>query len=593
MPPAEPPPSSQVESPQALHYESSRFCPQVVYQRISNRFGLKLSTVKTIMNNVHRITRSVLVKGLLIFLLAISGLLLLRPLIAGKAKDKPSKEPQKPTATHRPKSAASAMDELGRRINSAIDESEFATARWGIKAVSMSNGTTLYQRDADKLFTPASNMKIYTTGVALDLLGADYQWRTSVYAKAQPDESGTIRGDVILYGRGAPDLVARSQDNTKSSLAKLAGDLYGRGIRRVEGNVIGDESYFRGDSLGDGWQWTDMQWYFGAEASALSVNENQIDVNLVPSSKTGEQPAVRTSDAESYVSVENRMETGEGAKRTTIGLHRGLSDNNIQVWGEFAPGSRGFGARLSVHNPALWAAKMFLGELKTRGIAVAGHAQSRDSRQPQTQRFEPSRAVELAVVTSQPLSEIARKTNKESNNLYAELILRTLGRERGEMLGPPEQIGRERGDDETGAAVIRLWLTRVGISTDRIALHDGSGLSRLNLVTPEATVRLLLSLSKTASSQTFRQSLPISGRDGTLGSRLKTLSDRVSAKTGSLTYSHSLSGYLTSAEGEHLAFSILCNDQTSRGNATRLIDKITALLAAFPNLPPETSQIVE
>ena len=185
------------------------------------------------------------------------------------------------------------------------------------------------------------------------------------------------------------------------------------------------------------------------------------------------------------------------------------------------------------------------------------------------------------------LAEIVRKTNKESNNLYAELILRTLGRERGAMLGPLEEPGRERGDDETGLGVIRLWLTRAGIPTDRIALHDGSGLSRLNLVTPESTVLLLLSLSKTASSQPFRQSLPISGRDGTLGSRLKTLSDLVSAKTGSLTYSNSHSGYLTTAEGEQLAFSILCNDQTTRGNATHLIDQIAAILAAFPHFPDE------
>lgn len=538
---------------------------------------------------MSRLLQSLLAKSLLVLLLASATLLLLRPLIEGKEKNEAQKSRQTPSPTPQTRTS-SDTSELARHIDGVIDESGFAAARWGISAVSISSGTTLYQRDANKVFTPASNMKIYTTGVALDLLGADYRWRTSVYAKAQPGASGTIQGDLILYGRGAPDLVSRSQDANKGSLAKLADDLYGRGIRRVEGNVIGDESYFRGDSVGDGWQWTDMQWYFGAEASALSVNENQIDVNLVPSSKTGEPPVVRTSDADSYVTVENGMVASERGERTTIGLHRGLSDNNIQVWGELAPGSKGFGARLSVHNPALWAAKMFLDALKTRGIVITGQAQARDSRHPRSQRFDPSQAVELAFITSQPLSEIARKTNKESNNLYAELILRTLGRERGEMLGQPEQIGRERGDDETGLAVIRLWLTRAGISTERLALHDGSGLSRLDLVTPEATVKLLLSLSKTASSQIFRQSLPIAGRDGTLGGRLKSVSDRVSAKTGSLTYINSLSGYLTTADGGQIAFSILCNDQLSRGNVTLLIDEITALLASFPNLPTKTPQ---
>ena len=169
------------------------------------------------------------------------------------------------------------------------------------------------------------------------------------------------------------------------------------------------------------------------------------------------------------------MATADSVQRSTIGLHRGLSDNNLEVWGEFAPGSKGFGARLSVHKPALWAAKLFVAALKTRGIEVRGQAVTRGSRVPKPQRFDPAKAVELAFVESQPLSEIARKTNKESNNLYAELILRTVGRERGEMAALPPLVGRERGDDEAGLAVMRVWLTRAGIDTRHLALHDGSG----------------------------------------------------------------------------------------------------------------------
>jgi D-alanyl-D-alanine carboxypeptidase/D-alanyl-D-alanine-endopeptidase (penicillin-binding protein 4) len=284
------------------------------------------------------------------------------------------------------------------------------------------------------------------------------------------------------------------------------------------------------------------------------------------------------------------MINGKAGVRTTIGVHRGLSDNNIEVWGELAPGSKGFGARLSVHDPALWAAKLFLSALKTRGIEIGGQAQERNSRVAQSQRFDPTRSVELAAISSQPLSDVVKKTNKESNNLYAELILRTLGRERGQMTAQPEPVGRERGDDEAGRAIIRLWLERAGIPTSRLAFHDGSGLSRLDLVTPETTARLLLSYSKTASGEAFRQSLPISGRDGTLGGRLKTLSDRVSAKTGSLTYDNSLSGYLTTRRGEVLAFSIMCNDQTGRSDSIRLIDQIATLLGEFPSPPDKKAQ---
>lgn len=480
--------------------------------------------------------------------------------------------------------------ELAHLINQQIEESEFASARWGISVISLSDGTTLYERNADKLFTPASNMKIYTTGVALELLGVDYRWRTSVYANTQPDPDGTIRGDLILYGRGAPDLVSSSKDNNAGSLAKLADDLYGRGIRHVKGNVIGDESYFRGNLLGDGWQWTDIQWYFGAEASALSVDGNEIGVNVVPSSTSATPPDVKVNDRAGYVTVDNRMAAGTRATRQTVGLYRGLSDNNVQVWGEFIPGSKGFGARLSVHNPALWTARLFLAALQNRGIAVERQAYARNARVAPSQRFDPAQAIELAYTTSQPLSEIARITNKESNNLYAELILRTLGRERGAMLQQPEPPERERGDDEAGMAVIRSWLARAGVPTERLALHDGSGLSRLNLVTPDSTARLLLSLSKTSSEAVFRQSLPIGGRDGTLAGRLKIVADRVFAKTGSLTYDNSLSGYVTTADGDIFAFSILCNDYTGRGNSIRLIDQITTLLAAYPHLNAEKNQ---
>ncbi|HEV2885172.1 MAG TPA: D-alanyl-D-alanine carboxypeptidase/D-alanyl-D-alanine-endopeptidase [Pyrinomonadaceae bacterium] len=470
--------------------------------------------------------------------------------------------------------------DLGRQIEKLISESQFASARWGISVISLTNGAVIHQRDSDKLFIPASNMKIYTTAAAVELLGADYRWRTSAYSNAQPDGGGIIRGDLVLYGRGAPDLVSQSRIDTHGSIAKLADGLQSRGIKRIEGNIVGDESYFRGDPIGNGWQWTDLQWYFGAEASALSVNGNEIDVNLVPSSKSGQPPEVKVGDNLAHMTIQNRMETSDKDVRPAIGVHRGLSNNNVEVWGQLTPSSRGFGARLSVHNPALWAAELFAAALKSRGIVISGQVQSRSSRVAVNQRFDPAKANELAFVNSQPLSEIIKRTNKDSNNLYAELLLRTLGRERAAIAALPPAPGRERGDDETGLAVLRTWLSRAGVSDGRLALHDGSGLSRLNLVTPDATARLLVAMTKTNSAGIFKVSLPVAGVDGTLGGRLKAVSDKVEAKTGSLTYANSLSGYLTTNRGERMAFSILCNDQTSPGDSSRLIDQIVSLLVS-------------
>jgi D-alanyl-D-alanine carboxypeptidase/D-alanyl-D-alanine-endopeptidase (penicillin-binding protein 4) len=482
-------------------------------------------------------------------------------------------------------SDSSSAIELGRSINRLIDESEFANARWGVFVTSLRDGRVLYARNADKAFAPASNMKLYTTAVALDMLGADYRWRTSVYAEAEPDKNGTIAGDLSLYGRGAPDFSSSTErDEPRAALEQLAEQLYSRGVRRVRGDIVGDESYFRGDPLGDGWLWNDVQWYFGAEVSALTINDNEVNVSVTPASKPEETAAIRLKPDTAYIHVENDTTTVERGSPSSIGITRGLSDNNLRVWGDFPVGGRVIGARLSVHQPALWAATLFQDALKRRGITVEGKARSVDARENKKEAgVNTESAVELAFVTSKTLGQIARLTNKESINLYAELILRTLGKEHG-MSAPtsdPKKM-RTRGDDEAGVAVIRQWLEDHVIAVDALALHDGSGLSRLDLVTPEATARLLVAMTKNPSAEVFRDSLPVAGRDGTLKYRLRsTPSGRIVAKTGTLTYINSLSGYVTTADDELLAFSIICNDETEAESSTRIVDAIAATLASY------------
>ena len=486
--------------------------------------------------------------------------------------------------------------ELAQEIDHLIDDGELASARWGVSVVSLKDNRVVYERNGDKLLTPASNMKLFPTAVALELLGADYRWRTSVYAATSPDAAGTVNGDLVLYGRGAPDLtaVARAKEENRNSLDQLASDLYNRGVRRIRGNVIGDESYFRGNPLGDGWQWNDVQWYYGAEASALSINHNETSVNVLPPENRDTAPVIRVGDSTGYVTVENKMALGAAGERMTVGIQRGLSDNVVRVWGTFPPGSKGFGARLSVHKPALWAAKLFLDSLKARGITIDGQALTRDANVPIANRFDPQQASELAFVFSKPLSEIIKDTNKESINLYAELILRTLGRERAALLSPPGPGNREPGDDEIGLAIIRLWLNRSKVPMQGVALHDGSGLSRLNLVTPRTFAQLLAVMQRSPNSQIFRESLPLSGRDGTLGGtlghRLKDYPDRVAAKTGYIIYDAALSGYVTTSEGEVFAFSIICNDETGKPSTGRLIDQIVAALASYPERTPEKAR---
>ena len=437
---------------------------------------------------------------------------------------------------------------------------------------SLRDGRAVYARDAERTFTPASNMKLYSTAVALDLLGADYRWRTSVYAASAPGAGGTIDGDIVLYGRGAPDLAARtSRGRPVAHLAELADALYRRGVRRVRGAVVGDESYFRGEPLGDGWLWSDVQWYYGAEVSALSIDDNEITLDITPAAKPDAPAELKLTPATDYVRIINDTLTRERTTPTTIGVTRGLSDNEVRVWGEFPAGGRGFGARLAVHRPAQWAAQLFRDALRARGIAVDGAARASDARVRAAERLAPERAVELAAVTSRTLGEVARETNKASLNLQAELILRTLGKERGaDAPDPDPQKMRVRNDDVAGLAVVRRWLEAAGVETSNLALHDGSGLSHLNLVTPAATVKLLSRMAASQRAAVFRDSLPVAGRSGTLRSRLRgTTAERIVAKTGTLTHITSLSGYATAANGETLAFSILCNDATNLQQSAR------------------------
>jgi serine-type D-Ala-D-Ala carboxypeptidase/endopeptidase (penicillin-binding protein 4) len=515
--------------------------------------------------------------------LTLAALLVLFQQPAGFAGE--DKQTAKPAAANSNQNAASALaagNDAGfaREIDRILNENDLAKARFGVFVISPKDGRVLYSHNSDQLFTPASNMKVYTTAVALDVLGADYRWRTSVYANKQPDANGTINGDLTLFGRGAPDLLSKAKGDAPS-LTKLADQLYQAGVREVRGNIVGDNSYFRGELFGMGWQWNDIQWYFGAEPSALSIDENSVEVTIGPGSKQGSSAKVVINPNSSPVRLVNETKTAENGDTTSIGIIRDLSGNDLHVWGDFPVNGRAFSAFLSVHDPSMWAATLFKQALIARGVKVTGDAHARDFRMAETDKLDPQKSVELAYEDSEPLSAIIRHTNKESDNLYAELLLRTVGKERGASATDPDpRRNRQRGDDEAGTAAVRSWLEAKGINTKGLAIRDGSGLSRLDLITPETTARLLLAISSTASANVFHDSLPIAGRDGTLNSRLKKLTGRIFAKTGTLTYVHSLSGFATTPASETLIFSIMCNDATDR-NAVRVIDEIAAAIADF------------
>lgn len=445
---------------------------------------------------------------------------------------------------------------LCERINQIVEKSDFVNARWGVMAVSLKDGRIVCGRDERKLFNPASIQKTLTSIVALDKFGAAYRWKTSVYA-AKEIEDGTINGDLTLYGRGAPDFDGAALEN-------LASQLQAKGLKRITGNVIGDESYFKGDNLGDGWTWNDVQWYYGAEASALSFNDNELDVYM----ENGKP--IASSD---YLQIENDLQPKQADKTEAYGIKRGLADNQIYIWGN---GEKASG-RMSVSNPARWTAKIFKDALQKKGIVVEGDVKSVNWQSKEKLNVEQN--VELASIESKTLAEIVRRMNKNSVNIYAELILRSLGRQFGETaIAETKQMQEVRGDDSAGTSVVKKFLRENKVLTDDIQIHDGSGLSRLDFVTPEAFARALIYAAQSKFADVFTNSLPIAGTDGTLGGRLGKVKGKIYAKTGSISFVNSLAGYALTNENEVLAFAIISNNVTKKTDSSNVIDAIAANL---------------
>lgn len=443
------------------------------------------------------------------------------------------------------------------KINQTIEQSEFANARWGVIAISLKDGRIACERDGRKLFNPASIQKTLTSIIALDKLGADFRFKTSIFAPNQIETDGTLNGDLVIYGQGAPDFDGEGLEN-------ITKQLQAKGLKHVKGNIVGDASFFKGETIGDGWTWNDLQWHYGAEASALTFRENQAGVYMQDG-----KPTASTD----YLQVQSTLQPKQNGETEAFGINRGLADNQIYVWGN---GDKASG-RMAVYNPALWTAKTFKESLEKRGITIDGEAKSVDWKSEN--KFDVVNAVELASFDSKTLGEIVNRMNKHSVNIYAELILRTLGKRFGDT-APDEsrQIQAVRGDDSAGASVIKKWLTEKNVATDEIQIHDGSGLSRLDFVTPEAFGRALIFAAQSNFADIFKDSLPVAATDGTLGGRLGRVKGKVLAKTGSIMYVNSLAGYTQASDDEIFAFAIISNNITRKNDSSRIIDAIAASL---------------
>ncbi|PYX40096.1 MAG: D-alanyl-D-alanine carboxypeptidase/D-alanyl-D-alanine-endopeptidase [Acidobacteria bacterium] len=467
---------------------------------------------------------------------------------------------------------------LPARIAAVLAQPDLAHGFWGVEITSLSTGKVLFSQNADKLFTPASNTKLFTTAAALALIGPDYKFRTSVETNGLLDKHGRLSGDLLLIGRGDPNLSGRElpydlrtqrNDHPIKVLEDLADSLSQKGVKYVDGDLVADDSYFAFERYGEGWSQDDLVWGDGAPVSALTINDNVVFVNILPADRAGERAFVTVAPFADYYRIDNRIMTTPAGTARRIFFNREPGSTALTLWGEMPIDDKGANEALAIEDPAAFAAELFRNLLEKRGITVYGRqrthhtelaglstfsvtataeARGGDGDAP---RLQSNQGMVLATFESKPLLEDIRVINKVSQNLHAEILLRLLGRERGNAA-----------TIESGLEVLRGFLAKAGISPDQYVFYDGSGLSRQNLVTPHAIVSLLEFAHEQPWGAGFRETLPVAGVDGSLADRLRgTIAQgKVYGKTGSLGGVKSLSGFLTTNRGDHIAFAILTNN---------------------------------
>jgi D-alanyl-D-alanine carboxypeptidase/D-alanyl-D-alanine-endopeptidase (penicillin-binding protein 4) len=487
---------------------------------------------------------------------------------------------------------------LQEHISGVLGAPDLARGFWGIEVASLSTGEILYSQNSDKLFTPASNTKLFTTAAALALIGPDYKFRTTVETIGTLDRYGRLNGDLVLVGHGDPNLSGRElpydlrtqrNDDPIQALELLADALVQKGVKYVDGDIIADDSYFAFERYGEGWSQDDLVWADGAPVSALTINDNVVFVSILPADRPGEKAFVSIKPFADYYRIDNRVITTPAGTGRKFFVNREPGSTVITLWGNMPLDDPGTNEALAIEDPAEFAAVLFRQLLERRGIVIYGHQRTRHTELATLSTFTvtaiaPSRGgsdgltrplkndqpLTLASYESKPLLQDVRVINKVSQNLHAEILLRLLGRERGNA-----------GTIEGGLEVLRQFLTQAGISSDQYVFYDGSGLSRQNLVTPHAVVQMLRYASAQPWGTAYKSTFPLSGVDGSLSDRLNAprLQSRIMGKTGSLGGVKTLSGYATTDAGQTVVFSILSNNFNLP--AKRVTDTIDQIVQAI------------
>src|SRR5437588_1284738 len=454
---------------------------------------------------------------------------------------------------------------------------------WGLLIADAKTGETLYQQNADRYFLPASNMKLFTTALALAKLGPDYRFHTTLETRASIS-NGVLTGDLALVGRGDPNLSNRKfpyvlkeefDGPPEKVIAELADALVAKGVKEISGDVIGDDSYFPRERYPNGWEIDDMVWEYGAAISAIVVDDNTVALTLTPGERAGNPVQAAVTPATPDFMVENRVTTSAADVKSDLTLTREPGSNLVVVKGTLPAKSAPRKLVLAIEEPAQHAAAVLKRLLEERGVRVAGVARARHD------HAEPGGdPVVLAEHASVPLGDALKLVNKISQNLHTEMLLRTVARQSG-MWATPDDLMKVPAD----------FYATAGIEPGDVIQTDASGLSRHDLVTPRAIVTLLTFAQKQSWFGPYYASLPVAGIDGTLEDRMKNTpaAGRIHAKTGSVEHVRTLSGFAETPGGRRLIFSFLSNNQGGKSHeaADALTGLCVAMIEEFNVAPPK------
>ncbi|MGH7631720.1 MAG: D-alanyl-D-alanine carboxypeptidase/D-alanyl-D-alanine endopeptidase [Gemmatimonadales bacterium] len=471
-----------------------------------------------------------------------------------------------------------AQTALARTLDARLDQPPFNRQLWGVAVVDDRAGL-LYGRNADRLFVPASTAKLAVTAVASARLPAGWTVRTSLYA-AGPLRDGVLQGDLVLYGRGDPTWSRRcyGMDTARAgvceadpmwALRRLADSLRARGLRTVAGNVVGDGSWLEPPLVHGAWENYDLNWWYAAPVAGLGFNENSVDLTWSAGPAVGAPPSISIAPAVAPVTLENRAVTTPGDTGTTIDFFRDPGTLRIRAEGRVALTGRGRTEYFALPDPGYYAAVALRAALANAGIAVEGGVRSAAD----SLAYAPARTgPPLAEVMSRPLRDWIFPILNTSQNWFAEMLLKQLGRQFGRAGSWREGIAVER----------RFLIDSLGVDSTHLALVDGSGLASSNLITPLALTRILGRMRRHPRGERFLAALPRAGQRGSLARRFAgtPAAGRVVAKPGSIARVTGLAGFLEVDQGRTVTFAVLANHHALAGTAVMAqIDSLIVDLA--------------